>query len=277
MTNNLRAVGDFFERIFNVLIVYNLVISFSAAVLTYGISIHFNIGSPETYAIINFLLVFAVYTLQRLADGADIAISSTYARHNTIILILTSAVALISASVLTWKIFHFNQITLLFGLFFTFICYWYTMPVFGVKLREIPGLKIFSIACTWAFACAVFPLANEGINLATCTEFFGLIIIYFIAITLPFDVRDLNVDSFNQSTIPQLIGVSRTKIVGVVLLVIFLLGNLFFTIIQGDNLLFYVAVIIQIILLMITSTKRGNLFYGLIDFFIVLLGFAYCI
>ncbi len=89
------------------------------------------------------------------------------------------------------------------------------------NLRSISGLKIYIIALVWTLTTVVFPLAN---NLDANQTTLLLLIqryIFIIALMLPFEIRDLQYDNIKLSTIPQLVGVKTTKIVGVALCLIY--------------------------------------------------------
>lgn len=96
--------------------------------------------------------------------------------------------------------------------------------LFKRGIRDLPAIKIFAIAATWIYATAVFPLLN---NPALFQEEIGLIslfgvnqFIFIVALTIPFDIRDLKFDDANQKTIPQLIGITRSLSLSVILLVL---------------------------------------------------------
>lgn len=80
-----------------------------------------------------------------------------------------------------------------------------------IGLREFPYLKLFLIAITWAIVSAFIPLLEAGVSslpmvlLVTIER--GL---FILAITIPFDVRDLSVDDPLKRTLPQIMGISRS-------------------------------------------------------------------
>ena len=87
------------------------------------------------------------------------------------------------------------------------------------QLRSISGLKVYLIAFVWAGVTVVLPLANanylfEGTIIIVIIQRF----LFVLALMLPFEIRDLNYDSLKLATIPQRIGVKRTKFMGFLLL-----------------------------------------------------------
>ncbi len=93
------------------------------------------------------------------------------------------------------------------------------------NLRNIGGIKIFIIAVVWAGVTVILPLLNQ-VNLKEIGFTFFQRFFFVIAITLPFEIRDLKFDSGDLNTIPQQIGIANTKKIGYVLLGIILLLEL---------------------------------------------------
>ena len=96
------------------------------------------------------------------------------------------------------------------------------------NLRAISGLKVYIIAFVWAVVTVVIPLIHEGMLMT-----FDLMItsvqrfLFVLALMLPFEIRDMQFDSLKLSTIPQQIGVERTKYIGVLLMLVFFLMEFF--------------------------------------------------
>lgn len=268
--HSFRKIGFF-------LYASNLIIAFAGAALTYGIVKRFVLEHAILYATINFCLIFAVYTLQRLVDHAGFTDAEiTVWGHSKRIPVLLSSALIVVAIGLGIPIFSvtIHQITCI--AFFSLICLWYTVPLLGKKLREIPGIKIVVIALTWAYACAYFPMKNEGlVSMHELREFSSLLLVYLIAVILPFDIRDVHVDSHHQSTLPQLIGIRSTKALGVVLLITFAVLSIHLSFIDERNYLFYSVILLQIFLLMFTNERRSFSYFLLIDLGIAFLGFSY--
>lgn len=82
------------------------------------------------------------------------------------------------------------------------------------RLKDIAGLKIFVITVVWAGATALLPALQTGRPLGSPTVV-GTIAeraLFIFALTLPFDIRDMERDRASDiRTIPLAIGPSRTK------------------------------------------------------------------
>mgnify|MGYP001204872531 CR=1 FL=1 len=93
------------------------------------------------------------------------------------------------------------------------------------NLREVSGLKIFIIAAVWTSMTVLIPFIDIQISF----DQFGWIYltqryIFIMALVLPFDIRDTIYDQIRLATIPQILGLIGTKIVGVfgTMIVVFL-------------------------------------------------------
>ncbi len=93
----------------------------------------------------------------------------------------------------------------------------YVFPLFGEgkNLRGFAGIKIYVIAFVWSGVTVLLPLVNETDLfqwnvIATLFQRF----LFIFALTLPFEIRDLRFDMANLKTVPQIFGVYKTKIIG---------------------------------------------------------------
>ncbi len=105
----------------------------------------------------------------------------------------------------------------------------YVIPLFAGKkrLRDFHFIKIFLIALVWTWLTVVMPSLYYGLALQLCTILMVLERLCFVfAITLPFDIRDLEIDRFNKvKTIPFRLGIRKSKAIALVALAM----ALFFT------------------------------------------------
>lgn len=122
--------------------------------------------------------------------------------------------------------FNFTSIFILLP--FAFITFFYVIPVFKLgnvefSFRNFPFIKIISIAFSWAGVTVFFPIkeANMMIDNGVCIEFLQRFLL-LLAITIPFDIRDIYSDSKKIRTLPQVIGIVNSKIIGSFLLCFFI-------------------------------------------------------
>ncbi|GAA4278210.1 UbiA prenyltransferase family protein [Aquimarina mytili] len=116
--------------------------------------------------------------------------------------------------------------TLMYMLPFAALTVLYAVPVFPNKrnLRSVAGIKIFIIGLVWAGATVLVPVVY--VNGTFDFDFLIEIIqrfLFVVVLMLPFEIRDLQFDAETLETIPQKIGVTRTKVFGSILVVTFLL------------------------------------------------------
>ena len=127
------------------------------------------------------------------------------------------------------------------------------------NLRTIPHLKIYLIAISWTFLTAGLPFYNEylffdiTIILLMCSNF-----LMIWGITIPFDIRDVDVDAKSQKTFPQIFGIMGAKVIGIGLLVAaYMQLTLYFV----PGLTTTIAMVVSSALVYFSDPKRKELYY----------------
>ncbi len=90
------------------------------------------------------------------------------------------------------------------------------------NLRSLGGFKIYIVAAVWAGFTVILPLLEQEVSLSW--DVFLLLAQRFIlvlALILPFEIRDLRWDDTRLRTIPQVLGIEKTKRFGMVLVAFF--------------------------------------------------------
>lgn len=90
------------------------------------------------------------------------------------------------------------------------ISFCYSLPFSGLGLRTIPFLKLFLIAIVWTASSIGLLLIIHEALLPHFTLFLS-VFLFVAGITIPFDIRDSNIDDSNLQTIPQIIGVNSSR------------------------------------------------------------------
>ena len=91
----------------------------------------------------------------------------------------------------------------------------YTIPILGNKrrLRDFNFIKIFLIAIVWATTTAWIPTYFCGLNTTIITLLSVERALFFIAITIPFDIRDERIDKqINVKTLVHSLGNAKSVI-----------------------------------------------------------------
>ena len=112
----------------------------------------------------------------------------------------------------------------------SFLLCLYIMPLYQKKinLRNIEGLKIHIVALCWTLISLILPFVNSFDVLSLSTWIFIVQrYLWIILAILPFEIFDSQTDSRELGTIPQSLGISKTKLLGVLLGLIIVLLSFF--------------------------------------------------
>lgn len=272
----------YFKTILNYIVYLNVIIATSAGVLIAGISNLFGIENIIEYGFFGFFATFFVYNSHRLVKANSETKTpwlKWVSRHKKFILNLSVLSGLVSVLCFI-KLINVISITIV-ALIIIAVClaFFYVIRLGQKNIRELPYLKVHSIAFTWTAIIVLFPIMNENVfDSQALLYFIPAHYLYFLAVAIPFDIRDLKHDLPTQKTIPQVIGVKNAKIVAVILLTItILLINIF----SNSYLLtplFLLAISVQILLIVSIKLTQKDFHYNiLIDGSIALLGLSYLI
>jgi len=148
----------------------------------------------------------------------------------------------------------------------------------GKRLRDFPLIKVFLLASSWSLLTTTVPLLNIGYtDPASASLIFLERFLFVIAITIPFDIRDMEVDAgTGLRTLPHLLGVPRSKILAILLLFFSaIIGIILFA--QGVypadmQPLYSIFIVITSLLIWGSRTGRSDYYYsGLLDGTMILL------
>ncbi|QBN19927.1 UbiA prenyltransferase family protein [Flavobacterium nackdongense] len=149
--------------------------------------------------------------------------------------------------------FQLQKSTQIIAIVFLIFTLLYTLPFFPNRknARNWAGVKIYIVSLCWVGVTLVLPALNAKIPVAIdffvqCTQRFILIFV----LILIFEIIDLAKDDPYLQTVPQQIGLKRTKILGCGLLLIFCALEIF---IQSSNFLsmsLIIAIVIAIVILL---------------------------
>lgn len=218
----------FLKKILDFYIFSNIHVALAGFSLTKITLLKFGISSNLTPVFVaisiiisyNFIRFFEI-KMERLSWFKD-----WFFKHKPYLLVLTVFAVILLGYITFFSAFNLNSLYILLP--FAFITIFYAVPLFKigkveVSFRNFPFIKIFSIVIAWAGITVFFPLyeASYKFNTMVFLEFFQRIV-FLIAVTLPFDIRDMAFDSKLLRTLPQLLGVKTTKKVGYLFLIIFI-------------------------------------------------------
>ncbi len=220
-------VKKIFFGIIDFLLFSNLFIALAAVAqlaLTYRL-----LGLPAPTYLLAFICcsTLLVYNLSMLLVKPVAPQNSVFKRVRWIFkhLRLQISVTLVAAiSVVALALFYLSIPAILLMSFVGLIALAYNYPLFKIKqqqirIRNLPGLKLFLIALVWTLSCVLLPMVEVGykygISIPT-NEILLLLtqrFLFICALTIPFDIRDLFEDNlYHLKTIPVILGERKTII-----------------------------------------------------------------
>ncbi len=131
------------------------------------------------------------------------------------------AIIVISILSFGYALFNFLQLTQLqqlVGILSSVLLLLYTIPFTRSNFRNTSGIKIHIVALCWTLMTVVVPLVgsvswdNTLLWMTIAQRYFWVLLA-----TLPFEIYDFNKDSKTLGTIPQVVGIPKTKRLGYML------------------------------------------------------------
>ena len=167
--------------------------------------------------------------------------------------------------------FRLEKTTMFYIAVFAVLTFLYTIPFIPKRkflnkqsnLRNIGGLKVFLIALVWVGVTVFIPLLNnhfsiDRIVIIVSVQRFLLVIM----LMLPFEIRDLQFDSLKLYTIPQNLGVKRTKILGVFLGLLMLVLEFFKREVSINQIIVLLIILVLTVLLIWFSREKQGRYYA---------------
>jgi 4-hydroxybenzoate polyprenyltransferase len=217
------------KRILNFLIFSNIYVAIPVSFLVFQSTQINNV--PFDFVLLLFvysstLLVYNYHRTQGLNNilKSDLSLRILWAIDNIRLLktlvVLSFIVSLVSAIFIAGKMLYLMPVGLL--------TLGYVVPFIKVgkrffRLRDIPGIKATLIAISVSYVTCVIPLIGQLEPGQIGLQFIERVF-FILAITIPFDIRDMKFDGHsNLKTLPIILGVKKSKI-GAVVLVWFSIG-----------------------------------------------------
>ncbi len=210
-----------FKKVLNFYI--NSSLHVALAVVAFSVITYLNFRIPIDNQLLLFIF-FGTITGYNFIKYAGLAKFRQLSPSNNLFAIqILSILALLGLII---SLFHLSvQVIIASAIFGSFtLFYTYPISINHRNLRGIPGIKIYIIAFVVAGVTVVLPLlaANNFPTLDHLIDFFQRCTIAVVLI-LPFEIRDVDRDTVQLGTIPQKLGISRTKLLGYLLIGVFIL------------------------------------------------------
>jgi hypothetical protein len=258
---------SFFKKTLNFYIFSNIHVSIAGFCLTKITLLKFGIldSLVPFFVLLSIIISYNFIRFLEIKRDRLNWFKNWFFEHQYALFMLFSISVLGLGYIMFFSDFNLNSIVILFP--FAFMTFFYVLPLFKigkieVSFRNFPSIKIMSIAIAWAGITVFFPLYNAGYEFTSSVyiEFVQRFLI-LISITIPFDIRDVNVDPRLLKTIPQVVGVGVSKIIGYVLLLLFVF--LEFYVNNSANLNTYILIVIALIaaLFLAFSTPHKSRYY----------------
>tara|TARA_R100001377_G_C3187747_1_gene109258 strand:+ start:901 stop:1734 length:834 start_codon:yes stop_codon:yes gene_type:complete len=179
--------------------------------------------------------------------------------------------SLVCFLIMGYFIIQLQTKTLLYLTAFALVTFLYAIPFLPKKLyldrqknlRSISGLKVYVIALVWAGVTVLIPLINNDQHVDVIVVWFFIQrFLLVLALMLPFEIRDMQFDSIKLATIPQKIGILNTKIIGVLLSLLFFGMEFLMPSIEMGKLLIQLVITVLIIISILFARKNQGKYYS---------------
>ncbi|SFT85311.1 hypothetical protein SAMN05216474_2710 [Lishizhenia tianjinensis] len=250
--------------------------------MSYAFCVQQDIENAFYYALFVFSATLLTYNAQRIIKRSqdkkewDTGRLLWLKQHSKLLYILSILSSILCLIIYFQHLYHLHSFIFLIPL--AFISIFYALKLGNLKnLREIPHVKIHLIALVWVSSTCIFPALNEELLSWNSFLFGAAFYLYILAITVPFDIRDLNYDDPNSKTVPQVFGIDLAKKIALITLIssACIFSYLSTNLLQQS--LLTIALIYQAVLIQLTTKNKPELFYsGLIDGGIILLAISFC-
>ena len=167
--------------------------------------------------------------------------------------------------------FRLEKTTMFYIAVFAVLTFLYTIPFIPKRkflnkqsnLRNIGGLKVFLIALVWVGVTVFIPLLNNHFSIDRTVVIVSVQrFLSVIMLMLPFEIRDLQFDSLKLYTIPQNLGVKRTKILGVFLGLLMLVLEFFKREVSINQIIVLLIILVLTVLLIWFSREKQGRYYA---------------
>ena len=176
-------------------------------------------GKVQPSPLLGFILfsTLFLYALHRIIGLAKVKPFQSHGRYQVITRFKLHIIlyALLSAAAAAFCFFQLPFSVQASAVLPSLISLAYVLPFLkGKRLRDLNYIKIFLIAIAWSWITVYLPALELGMGRNIPMMIMALERAFFVfAITLPFDIRDLEIDLFNGvQTIPARWGLKATKL-----------------------------------------------------------------
>ncbi|MEZ4858263.1 MAG: hypothetical protein R2781_05575 [Flavobacteriaceae bacterium] len=162
-----------------------------------------------------------------------------------------------------YSMFQISRNVLFASLALGLVTVLYVLPFYRKKnLRNFEGLKIYIVAFVWAGVTVLLPWIASENNLNTDVFLtFLQRFLWVLVLIIPFEIRDLVYDDLTLGTLPQKLGVSKTKWVGYLFLLIMIILQGFKAEIHSSYTAFFIVMLLLTAFLVWFSKQKQSVYF----------------
>lgn len=256
---------NYLKNVFQFYIYSNIHVSIAVYSLLIITGVYFEVNTSKSALFVS-LATFVAYNWIRFLKYNSKNLKQAlhvWFGHNKRYIFFLNLVAIVALIIVAKE---FKTSSFLTVLPFAILTFFYMLPGNGFNksifsLRSLPSFKIFCIAVSWSGLAVLFPLVEASIEIELKELlFFIQQCLFVLVLTLPFDIRDMSYDKKELKTLPQVLGVPKTKLFGLILAVLSsTIGSFLF---EGFLLYTLVVIVALLILFLVKSTKQQTEYYA---------------
>ena len=250
----------FFRKLFDFYINSSIHVALSVYALVQLTQILFSIPNDFTTSYFAFFGTIVGYNFVKYD-----ALVRTQKLETTLQLKVIAFLSFLSLIATGYYFFQLEKSTQIISLVFLAVTLLYTLPFFPNKknARNWAGFKIYIVAICWVGVTLFLPIINTHLP---CTNYIFLVaiqrfILIFVLILI-FEIIDLRLDDPHLKTVPQQIGVAKTKRVGVAMMLLFLLLEFLSSDFRLDFFALKAALAFTTLLFLLFSNENRSRYYA---------------
>ncbi|WP_394970256.1 hypothetical protein [uncultured Croceitalea sp.] len=141
----------------------------------------------------------------------------------------------------------------------------YAIPLLpkAKNLRNFAGLKTFLVALVWTGCTVVLPVIDNQLEITWDIWILGFQrFLLVLILLLPFEIRDMKYDSPELKTLPQRIGITKTKVLGYVLVQVYFLSSFLKDELTNIEIIAKLLLSILMLILLKLTKKNQNTYFS---------------
>ena len=205
----------FFKAVFDFYLISSLHVSFAVWAL-YKVS-HIYYESSENPYLDGLVVTSTIVGYNLIKYGSIFLINKKLISKGIIFITFLSFIVGLKC------FFHLDLLTqLVFILSFMLVTLYLTPnPSLNTNMRNVNGVKIFLVSLTWTLVSYVSLIGQMKSVELNQNILMGIQrFVYVFVATIPFEIRDMKIDSSDLGTLPQRFGIFKSKIIAISLLII---------------------------------------------------------